>query len=97
MNIKSLSLAASLLILSVNANAEIQAISGTGLMYDPTGQPIGVPAPITGDYDTDAQQIIIDPWLFFGSPVNSQIQVLPPGDYLFPDVLPIIVGPGQLG
>ena len=97
MNIKSLSLAATLLILSVNVNAEIQAISGTALIYDPTGIPIGLPTPVTGEYDTDAQQIIIDPWIFFGSPVNSQILVLPPGDYLFPDVLPINVGPGQLG
>jgi hypothetical protein len=97
MNIKSLSLVACLLILSVNVNAEIQAVSGTALMYDPTGLPIGASTPITGVYDTDTQQIIIDPWMFFGLAVNSQIQVLPPGNYLFPDVLPINVGSGQLG
>jgi len=79
------------------ANADIQAISGTALLYDPGGTPIGSPTPITGDYDTDAQQMTIDPWSFFGANVNSQIQVLPPGSYSFPGVLPIDVGPGQAG
>lgn len=79
------------------ANADIQAISGTALLYDPTGIPIGPPTPITGDYDTDTQQMIINPWSFFGFDVNSQIQVLPPGSYAFPDVLPFDVGPGQAG
>jgi len=79
------------------ANADIQEISGTALLYDPLGIPIGPPTPITGDYDTDAQQMTIHPWSFFGSFVNSQIQVLPPGSYSFPDVLPFDVGPGQAG
>jgi hypothetical protein len=97
MNIKSVPLVATLLVLSANINAEIQAISGTALLYDPTGQTVGIPTPITGEYDTDIQQIIIDPWIFFGSPVNSLIQVLSPGNYFFLGVLPISVGSGQLG
>ena len=79
------------------ANADIQAISGTALLYEPGGTPIGPPTPITGDYDTDVQQMTIHPWSFFGFFVNSQIQVLPPGSYSFPDVLPFDVGPGQAG
>jgi len=79
------------------ANAEIQAISGTALLYDPLGTPIGSPTPITGVYDTDTQLMTIDPWLFFGSAVNSQIEVLPPGSYTIPGVLPFSVGTGQAG
>lgn len=96
MSIKSVSLAASLLILSANVNAEIQAVTGTGAFYDPAGN-LFSETPVSGDYDTDSQQIIIDPWMFFGFPVNSQIQVLSPGSYNFPDVSPFEVAPGQLG
>ena len=60
------------------SNADIQAISGTALLYDPVGNPIGPPTPITGEYDTDLQQMTIHPWSFFGFFVNSQIEVLPP-------------------
>ena len=98
MNIKSGTLVATLLVSSANVNAEIQAISGTADLYDPSGQSLmGIPTPITGEYDTDTQQITVDPWMFFGFPVNSQIQVLSPGTYSFPGVSPINVGMGQLG
>jgi hypothetical protein len=79
------------------ANADIQAVTGTAVIYAPGGIIISPPTPITGDYDTDTQQMTIHPWLFFGLFVNSQIQVLPPGSYSFPGVLPIDVGPGQAG
>jgi len=79
------------------ANADILPISGTALLYDPVGTPIGPPTPVTGDYDTDTQQMTIHPWLFLGFNVYSQIQVLPPGSYSFPDLLPFDVGPGQAG
>jgi len=79
------------------ANADIQEISGTASLYFGPGSPVGMPTPITGEYDTDAQQIIVDPWMFFGMPVNSQIQVLLSGNHSFPGVLPINVGLGQLG
>ena len=78
-------------------NADIQSITGTGVLYAPDGMTVGAPAPITGDYDTDTQQMTIDPWSFFGFDVNSQIEVLPPGSYSFPGVLPFDVGPGQAG
>lgn len=97
MKIKSVPLVTTLLVLSANVSAEIQAISGTALLYDPIGQPVGMPTPITGEYDTDIQQVTIDAWSFFGSDVNSQIQVLPPGNHSFPGVLPINVGSAQLG
>ena len=91
-------LTAALIVLSVNVNAEIKALTGTADLFDPAGQSImGIPTPVTGEYDTDTQQITIDPWMFFGAPVNSQIQVLSPGSYSFPGVSPINVGSGQLG
>jgi hypothetical protein len=73
------------------------SVSGTGVLYDPSGNTVGAPTPITGTYDTDTQHIAIDPWMFFGSPVDSQIDLLSPGSYTFPGVLPINVGSGQLG
>lgn len=96
--IKSASLVVGLLAFSLNAHADIKAISGTASLYDPAGNNImGIPTPITGEYDTDTQLIIIDPWMFFGADVNSQIQVLPPGFHSFPGVFPMNVGSGQLG
>lgn len=98
MNIKSVPLLVGLFAFSLNVNADIKAISGTASLYDPSGQDImGIPTPVTGEYDTDTQQITIDPWIFFGLPVNSHAQILPPGNYLFPGVSPINVGSGQLG
>ena len=57
MNTKLVPVVATLLVLSANVNAEIQAISGTALMYDPTGLPISAPTPITGEYDTDTGEV----------------------------------------
>lgn len=98
MNKTSGLLTATLIVLSVNVNAETKALTGTADLFDPIGQSImGIPTVVTGEYDTDTQQITIDPWIFFGLPVNSQIQVLSPGDYSFPGVSPIHVAFGQLG
>lgn len=79
------------------ANADIQPVTGTAVLYDPTGMTLGPPTPVTGVYDTDTQQMTIDPWPFFGFDVNSQIEVLPPGSYSFPGVLPFDVATGQAG
>ena len=77
--------------------AETQSVSGTGVLYDPSGNSVGVPTPISGTYNTDIQHIAIDPWQFFGFAVDSQIDLLPTGSYSFPGVLPINVGSGQAG
>ena len=78
------------------ANADIFAVSGTGTVYESGGTVIAL-TPITGEYDTDTESITLDPWMFFGLAVNSQIDVLPPGMHSFPGVLPINVHTGQLG
>ena len=77
--------------------AESLSVSGTAVLYDPSGTAVGTPTPITGTYNTDVQHIAIDPWMFFGFAVDSQIDLLLPGSYTFPGVLPINVGSGQLG
>jgi len=77
--------------------AESQSVSGTAVLYDPGGVTVVAPTPITGTYNTDTQHITIDPWVFFGFAVDSQIDLLSPGSYTFPGVLPINVGSGQLG
>ena len=79
------------------SHAESLSVSGTEVLYDPTGNTVGAPTPITGTYNTDTQHIAIDPWMFFGFAVNSQIDLLSPGSYTFPLVLPINVGSGQIG
>ena len=77
--------------------AESLSVSGTAVLYDPSGNTVGAPTPITGAYNTATQHIAIDPWPFFGFPVDSQIDLLSPGNYTFPGVLPIDVGSDQLG
>lgn len=90
---------AGLLLTSVGSicQAEILALSGTAVIYDPAGNSIGLPIPVTGEYDTNQTQIEIDPWSFFGSYMNSQIEVLDPGVHSHPDAGSITVGMDQLG
>jgi hypothetical protein len=77
--------------------AEIKSVSGTASMYFPPNIPVVSNLPVTGHYDTATQSITIDPWMFFGMPVNSQIDVLPAGNYSYPGVTPFNVGPDQSG
>lgn len=78
------------------ASAETFAVNGAAKVYDPLGTEFSS-TPVTGEYDTDANSITIDPWIFFGSPVNTLIDVLPPGVYSFPGVAPFEVQAGQSG
>lgn len=79
------------------AQAEVLAVSGTAVMYDPIGTAIGVPTPITGSYDDSAMQVTIDPWMFFGNLVFSEIDILEPGTHVRPGAGTITVNTGQLG
>ncbi|MFN2338955.1 MAG: hypothetical protein ABR544_08305, partial [Gammaproteobacteria bacterium] len=77
--------------------AEILALTGTAVLYDPVGSSIGLPTPVTGEYDTEQARIEIDPWLFLGSYMNSQVELLNPGVHNHPEAGSITVGAGQLG
>lgn len=90
---------AGLLLTSVGSicQAEILALSGTAVLYDPAGNSVGLPIPVTGEYDTDQARIEIDPWLFFGAYMFSQIELLQPGEHTHPEAGSITVGADQLG
>jgi hypothetical protein len=88
-------------LLLANAGASVQAeileLSGTVSLFDPSGFHVVSALPITGEYDTGNQQMVIDPWFLFGSPLNSTIQVLQPGAHSHPQSGMVMVGNGQLG
>ncbi len=76
--------------------AEVKPVTGTASISI-SSFPLLFNQPVTGQYDTTANKITIDPWYFFGSTTNSQIDLLSPGSYFHPGVGTLEVGAGQLG
>lgn len=79
------------------AQAEVHALSGTAIMYDPAGGMIMPPLPITGSYDDALRHVTIDPWMFFGLLTYSGIDLLDPGTHVRPGAGSVTVNAGQLG
>lgn len=72
-------------------------MTGSAQMFDPVGNAVMAPMPITGDFDDGAGLVTIDPWIFFGMPVYSEIELLPPGTHTRSGAGTVTVAPGQVG
>lgn len=72
-------------------------MTGTAQVYGPDGNVIMAPVSVTGDYDTTSMHVIINPWVFFGLPVNSNTELLNPGVYARAGAGSVTVNAGQLG
>ncbi|RRQ21428.1 hypothetical protein D6C00_05385 [Thiohalobacter thiocyanaticus] len=83
--------------MSVISAGTLNNMTGTAQMYDPVGNAVMAPMPITGDFDDSAGTVIIDPWMFFGMHVMSEIELLPPGTHTRPGAGTVTVAPGQVG
>lgn len=77
-----------------------QLLAGIFDLVDPFGVFIGA-LDITGTFDAAANTLVIDPFLFFGFPMNTTIELLGTGTYSRDDgaggAITATVGPGQTG